>query len=295
MTVKQDAGNLLLFFYDELINKEKRSVDTQDVVDNIKWNSSRINIAFNFLKSNGWIEKVQPYIGNTEGVQNFRVRELSSQGIGQVEDSKRFEETFGFDVNLISESTIGSQHTERDLNIEKQEAKRDIINVAGDFIIHAPKTQELISIPITQEQYRSLGSLKIFLCHSSGDKAAVRDLYQRLRVEDFIPWLDEENLLPGQKWQQEIPKAVRASDVVIVCLSRNAINKAGYMQKEITFALDVADEQPEGSIFLIPLKLEECVVPERLTPWHWVNLFEEKGFERLMRALQERKNQLKKT
>jgi hypothetical protein len=75
----------------------------------------------------------------------------------------------------------------------------------------------------------------------------VRDLYQHLQSEGFIkPWLDEEELLPGQDWQLEIPKAVRASDVVLVCLSPQSTTRAGYVQKEITFALDIADEQPEG-------------------------------------------------
>lgn len=130
--------------------------------------------------------------------------------------------------------------------------------------------------------------LRIFLCHSVADKPAVRELHQRLRADGFGPWLDEEDLLPGQDWQYEIPKAVRQSDVVIVCLSRGSINKAGYVQKEIKFALDVADEQPQGTIFLIPLKLEECEVPERLSRWQWVNLFSPDGYERLVRALQVR-------
>lgn len=140
----------------------------------------------------------------------------------------------------------------------------------------------------------SLGSLKIFLCHSSGDKAAVRKLYKRLNVENFNPWLDEEDLLPGQEWQIEIPKEVKKSDIVIVCLSRSSINKEGYIQKEIKYALDAADEKPEGTIFIIPLKLEECNVPDRLSRWHWVNLYEDNGFEKLMRSLQKRNNQLEK-
>jgi diadenosine tetraphosphatase ApaH/serine/threonine PP2A family protein phosphatase len=106
--------------------------------------------------------------------------------------------------------------------------------------------------------------LRVFLCHASGDKPTVRGLYHRLRADGFDPWFDEESLLPGQDWQLEIPKAVRSSDAVIICLSSRAITKAGYVQKEIRYALDVADEQPEGAIFLIPLRLEECEVPERL-------------------------------
>ena len=131
--------------------------------------------------------------------------------------------------------------------------------------------------------------LQVFLCHSSGDKPAVRELWARLRIEEGItPWLDEEDLLPGQDWEREIPKAVKASDVVIVCLSRSATSKAGYVQKEIRYALDVAEEQPEGTIFLIPLKLEECDVPERLRRWHWVDAHKPAGYERLMRALHAR-------
>ena len=135
-------------------------------------------------------------------------------------------------------------------------------------------------------------SLRVFLCHSSNDKPAVRDLYRRLLRNDIDPWLDEEKLLPGQDWQREIPNAVRNCDVVIVCLSHGSISKKGYIQKEIKYALDVADEQPEGAIFIIPLKLEDCDTPERLCRWQWVNLFEEKGYQRLMLALRARAKML---
>lgn len=134
--------------------------------------------------------------------------------------------------------------------------------------------------------------LRIFLCHSSGDKQAVRDLYQQLRTDGFDPWLDEENLLPGQDWQRKIPEAVSTADVVLVCLSRSSISKKGYVQKEIMYALDVADEQPEDTIYLIPLKLEECGIPERLRRWHAVSLYEANGHERLMSALRHRTESL---
>lgn len=130
--------------------------------------------------------------------------------------------------------------------------------------------------------------LRIFLCHASADKEVVRELYHRLLADGFEPWLDEEDLLPGQKWQLEIPKAVRSADLVIVCLSRQSITKAGYVQKEIRFALEVAEQQPEESIFLIPLRLEDCIVPEMLREWHWVDFFHPKGYERLVRSLRKK-------
>ena len=131
-------------------------------------------------------------------------------------------------------------------------------------------------------------TLNVFLCHSSKDKPAVRELYKKLKENQIEPWLDEESLLPGQESDYEISNAVRTCHVVVVCLSKLSMTKAGYVHREIRKVLDVADEQPEGTIYVIPLKLEECDVPTRLRRWHWVNFFEPTGFERLMQALLER-------
>jgi hypothetical protein len=71
----------------------------------------------------------------------------------------------------------------------------------------------LMEYDMINESYKRTSLLRIFLCHSSGDKPEVRNLYQRLSSDGFDPWLDEEKLLPGQKWKSEIPKAVKTSDV----------------------------------------------------------------------------------
>lgn len=135
--------------------------------------------------------------------------------------------------------------------------------------------------------------LSVFLCHSSSDKTPVRELYQRLRDDGFRPWLDAEELLPGQDWQLEIRRAIKRSGVVLVCLSRSSITKTGFAQREIRMALDVAYDQPEGAVFIIPLKLEECDIPDRLNQWPWVNIFDENGYEMLTRALRRRAETLK--
>jgi len=46
--------------------------------------------------------------------------------------------------------------------------------------------------------------LRVFLCHASADKPTIRELYRRLRDDGFDPWLDEEHLMPGQRWEREI-------------------------------------------------------------------------------------------
>lgn len=143
--------------------------------------------------------------------------------------------------------------------------------------------------PAPTEQNRRL---RVFLCHASGDKQFVRDLYARLMADGFDPWLDEKDLLPGQRWQEEIPAAVRKSDVVIVCLSKQSVNKEGYLQREIRYALDEAEEKPEGTIFIIPARIEEVAVPRRLSEWQWADLFNNDGYERLLAALDRREQAL---
>jgi hypothetical protein len=131
------------------------------------------------------------------------------------------------------------------------------------------------------------------LCHASSDKPKVRRLFGRLRREGFDPWLDEKKLAPGQDWRLEIKKAVRNSDVVVACLSKGSITKSGFVQTEIKIALDVAEEKPEDTIFIIPLRLEACTVPDRLGRWQWVDLFENEEYAKLMVTLRSRYTSLK--
>ena len=126
--------------------------------------------------------------------------------------------------------------------------------------------------------------LKVFLCHAHSDAVAVSTLFHYLRREGVDVWLDKEKLLPGADWDFEIRRAVQETDVVVVCLSKQ-FNQAGYRQKEVKIALDTAMEKPDGEIFVIPARLEECDTLESLRKWHWVDLFESDGRGRLMRAL----------
>ncbi len=134
--------------------------------------------------------------------------------------------------------------------------------------------------------------LKIFLCHSSGDKPEVKKLYEYFSKQGTNPWLDSEKLLPGQDWNYEINKALDDSDVILLCLSKKSVDKEGYVQREIRIALDRALEMPDGRIFLIPGRLEECELPYRLQSYQWVDLFTENGMGNLVKSLNLRAKQL---
>ncbi len=139
--------------------------------------------------------------------------------------------------------------------------------------------------------------LRVFLCHASQDKPAVRELYKKLAAEKWIePWLDEEELYPGQDWNMEIEKAVEAADAIIVCLSKGSITKEGYVQREIRTALDYADYKPEGTLYVIPIRLEECEPPRRLRAWQYADYFpitqREYAYKRLLVSLKKRAESL---
>jgi formylglycine-generating enzyme required for sulfatase activity len=122
--------------------------------------------------------------------------------------------------------------------------------------------------------------LKVFLCHASQDKPVVRELSRRLASEGWVdPWVDEKKLLPGHDWRTIIEEAVETSDIVIICLSSNSVTKEGFVQKELRYAREIAFEKPDETIFLIPLRLDDCTVPRGLRFYQWADYFGEKKEE----------------
>jgi DNA-binding NarL/FixJ family response regulator len=128
--------------------------------------------------------------------------------------------------------------------------------------------------------------IQIFLCHASEDRVAVLSIYDQLRDLGYKPWIDKKDLLPGQRWRVEIPKALRASNFVLIFLSRASVAKRGYVQKEFKLALEVLDEMPEEAIYIITVRLDDCSVPDQFSHLHWFNFFEPVGLEMVLRSLQ---------
>jgi hypothetical protein len=113
-----------------------------------------------------------------------------------------------------------------------------------------------------------------FLSYAKSNRFIVREFAARLKSTGWIdPWYDEEDILPGQLWQDSVVDAVRHSHAVIIFLSRVAVASEGFFQKELTLALDTAAEKPEGTIFIIPMRLNDCDVPDRLRQYQYVDYF----------------------
>lgn len=99
MSVQKDAGELLLYFYDKLVNKNAEGVETQEVINETKWEGNRLNHAYNYLKDLGLLKGISS-MGNINGAEVFYVLRLRPAAINIVENQPEFKRNFGFEVNL---------------------------------------------------------------------------------------------------------------------------------------------------------------------------------------------------
>jgi hypothetical protein len=132
--------------------------------------------------------------------------------------------------------------------------------------------------------------LLVFLSHASQDKVLVRELCEKLKNDGFDPWLDEERLFPGMDWNLEIEQALRASDVILLCFSSISVEKEGYIQREYKRAMRYKEEKPEGAIYVIPVKLDDCKLPNFIQEVQWVDYPD--GYDRLIISLNLRNKKL---
>lgn len=113
-----------------------------------------------------------------------------------------------------------------------------------------------------------------FLSYSKLNQTAARNFAEKLKSEGWIdPWFDEEDILPGQVWEELVTTGVRNSHAVIILLSKAAVTSEGFFHREIKLALDTAAEKPEGTIFIIPIRLNDCDVPDMLQKYQYVDYF----------------------
>lgn len=106
---------------------------------------------------------------------------------------------------------------------------------------------------------------RVFIAYVQEDLSIVKKLYQAFEQHGFRPWLDKKKLLPGQNWPRAIETAIQTSDFFVACFSRRATSKRGSFHSELRYALNCAAKVPLDEIFFIPLRLDDCVVPRRIS------------------------------
>ncbi len=129
-------------------------------------------------------------------------------------------------------------------------------------------------------------TVQVFLSYAPDDKKPVEQYYQQLADAGLKPWMASKDMLGGQVREAVIRERIRESDFLLVFLTERAVSKPGPFHKALRQALDVWQEKPEGHIYLIPVRLEDCTIPTSLQPFETIDLFEEGGWEQLQQTFQ---------
>ncbi len=148
-----------------------------------------------------------------------------------------------------------------------------------------PAALERVYGQIPEEKRRKI---RIFLSYASEDRQTVRAFYERLARAGFSPWMDSENILPGERWEDSIQRAIESADFVMSFISKLSTQKRGYVQKELKTILRLCEEQLPDDIYFIPVKIDNCEIPATLKQYQWLMFGQNNdGWNRLFEALVE--------
>jgi hypothetical protein len=128
-----------------------------------------------------------------------------------------------------------------------------------------------------------------FLSYAREDLRRATRLYNDLsRKLPIRIWFDRIDLLPGMQWEPAIRKAIRESDYFLAVLSHKAVSNRGFRHTELREALTVVNEFPVDSIFLIPIRLDRCRLPNKMRKFHYADLFPKRldGLDLICRTLE---------
>lgn len=126
---------------------------------------------------------------------------------------------------------------------------------------------------------------RVFISYAKEDIQHSLELYDFLANNNYQPWLDKKKLLPGSNWDFEIRKALKESDFIILMLSAKSVSKRGYIQREFKLALEYWEQKIESDIYIIPLLINNCSVPEKLRKFQWVTISDEHAYDEILQAL----------
>jgi hypothetical protein len=99
---------------------------------------------------------------------------------------------------------------------------------------------------------------RVFLSHSSADKAAVRRLADDLTAAGIEVWLDERQVGVGDPIPQRIQEGIASADYVAVWLTQRAVSSE-WVQRE--WGTKLNKEIADRNVQVLPLLAESCDIP----------------------------------
>ena len=125
----------------------------------------------------------------------------------------------------------------------------------------------------------------VFVSYSRDDQPFVELFVHSLQGAGVKTWFDLDDLLPGQKWENEIEDRITDAKIFLPFLSESAAQRRGYFQSEQVIALKAAMRVPSDQIFLMPVLLGSVAIPRDMRQYHAVDLSADGAIEKVAQAL----------
>ncbi len=133
--------------------------------------------------------------------------------------------------------------------------------------------------------------MKIFLGYPSEYEGRAWEVYGVLKSNGDDVWFDKVSLVAGTDWDQERDKGQRDAELVIHLCSEAILKRAGVVNREIRQTLRLVEDQPLGSLYVIPIRLEPIKMPVELTRFQYFD-FGSGWQDRLSEAVEKRRSQV---
>ena len=95
----------------------------------------------------------------------------------------------------------------------------------------SPPQQQVLPWQEVLRRKREVQAFDVFLCHNSADKPTVRRIGQQLKEAGILPWIDVEELPPGQPWQPLLEQQIKNIRSAAVCFGAAGIGP--WQQREM--------------------------------------------------------------
>ena len=104
----------------------------------------------------------------------------------------------------------------------------------------------------------------IFTSYARTDVEVVRGIYEALLSKNSRPWMDVYSIKGGENWLRAITKAIHECEIFLAVLSNNSVSRRGVIQQELKTALDKWERMLPDDIYIIPIRLNDCPIPDLL-------------------------------
>lgn len=125
----------------------------------------------------------------------------------------------------------------------------------------------------------------LFLSYARADAQQVEKVYQLLSRQGYKPWMDVHDITGGEDWLHAINHAIDNSDLFVPILSNNSVNRRGMIIKEVQRALDKWRGMLPNDIYVIPIRLDDCLIPEMIQHIQVLDWEEGRGKSKLFQAI----------